>query len=904
MPSSNSGPEEGDPPRVSAALHEQAELYNLLTEHAHEFIRLHQVDGRSVYASRSVERLYGRAPATLFEFAHPDDRGAGQAWWQEVLAGGNPGRLLWRVRDSQGGWRWLETSGSLVRFGGQPHVLTVCRDITERKEAEERLQRSEAQAHRALDTIPVQIWSGPADGTLDYCNYPWRAYAGLTLEEIKGDGWQQILHPEDREGVLNAWRESMTSGKPYEREERHRRADGTYHWFLCRGLPLRDAEGRVERWYGANTDIEDRKHAEHALRESERTLNEAQRIAHLGHWEQDLETGRITASDEAYHIFGLTPQEDLRTWEAWQERLHPEDRPLRAAAIERALQEGPRYEAEYRVIRPDGEVRMVHSQGEVERDREGRPRRLFGILFDVTEHRRAEAARRAAEHRLEHVVVSSPAILFTIPIEDGEFRGIGWMSENVEALLGYRVEETLGIDWWKSNIHPEQQSAVVNQFMSEILVRGYSAAEYQFRHKDGPYRWLRGEARLLRDAAGRPVEVVGSLSDITERKRLEDRFRQSQKMEAIGHLAGGVAHDFNNLLTIILGYTEVLLPTLPPGDPKREMVSQIWEAGERAAGLTRQLLAFSRQTVLEPKVLDLNEVVLENEKMLRRLIGEDVQLTTHLDPTLEPVRLDPGQIGQVIMNLAVNARDAMPTGGKLVIETAPFTLNDTHAGVVSEAKPGRYVLLAIRDTGTGITPEVRAHLFEPFFTTKEPGKGTGLGLATVYGIVKQSGGFICVESEPGRGTAFKLYFPVASGRATAEPSSPAQKPLACGTETILLVEDEEALRAMASTVLRQAGYRVLEAGQGTEALRLAEQHPEPIHLLITDVVMPEMGGRELVERLCQQRPDLKVLYLSGYTDDAVVRHGVLQEGMAFLQKPFKLAALTSKVRQVLEDPPA
>jgi CheY-like chemotaxis protein len=292
--------------------------------------------------------------------------------------------------------------------------------------------------------------------------------------------------------------------------------------------------------------------------------------------------------------------------------------------------------------------------------------------------------------------------------------------------------------------------------------------------------------------------------------------------------------------------------------------------------------------------------VRENEKMLRRLIGEDVHFTAVLDPALEPVKVDPGQVSQVIMNLAVNARDAMPTGGKLTIETSIIDLDEASAVTDPEVKPGHYVLLAMTDTGTGMTPEVRSHVFEPFFTTKGPGKGTGLGLATVYGIVKQSGGFISVYSEPGRGTVFKMYFPVAEERIAMGKSFSGVKPMSRGTETILLVEDEDAVRSMVRVVLKQAGYTVLEASRGNEAIRLAGDHPGPVHLLITDVVMPEMGGRELVERLALKRPDLKVLYLSGYTDDAVVRHGVLQAEVAFLQKPFTMAALTNKLREVLD----
>ncbi len=373
----------------------------------------------------------------------------------------------------------------------------------------------------------------------------------------------------------------------------------------------------------------------------------------------------------------------------------------------------------------------------------------------------------------------------------------------------------------------------------------------------------------------------------------EEQLRQAQKMEAVGRLAGGVAHDFNNLLTIINGYGEIVLAGLPEGNPVRGLVAQMKQAGDRAASLTRQLLAFSRQQVIVPQILDLNGVVTDAAKLLRRLIGEDIELTTALDPALGRVKADPGQVEQVLMNLAVNARDAMPAGGTLTVETANV-----------ERDGGRYVLLRVADTGCGMDAATKARVFEPFFTTKGPGKGTGLGLSVVHGVVQQAGGRIEVDSEPGRGTTFRVYLPL------EENAVPRQKPAAVpvsspgGTETLLLVEDEEAVRGLTRMTLEAGGYRVLEASHGAEALRLAERHAEPIHLLVTDVVMPGMSGRELADRLTASRPGLRVLYLSGYTDDAVVRNGVLEAGVAFLQKPFGVDALARKVREVLDRPAA
>ena len=385
-----------------------------------------------------------------------------------------------------------------------------------------------------------------------------------------------------------------------------------------------------------------------------------------------------------------------------------------------------------------------------------------------------------------------------------------------------------------------------------------------------------------------------------ERKRLEDHLRQSQKMEAIGRLTGGIAHDFNNLLTVINGYSEMSLQSLKADDALRPNLEQIKEAGERAAGLTRQLLAFSRRQVLEPKVLDLNAVVTNVEKLLNRMIGEDVILAATRTAGLGRVKADPSQIEQVLMNLAVNARDAMPAGGKLTIETANVELDESYAREHMTVQPGRYVMLAVSDTGCGMDVETQKRIFEPFFTTKEQGKGTGLGLSTVYGIVKQSGGYIWAYSEVGLGTTFKVYLPrVDAAIAAVEPAREVLR-TARGAETVLLAEDDPALRSLLRKVLQENGYTVLEAFHGKHAVEVCEQHSGPIHLMVTDVVMPEMGGTEAAGRLSSLRPDLKVLFLSGYADDAVHRHGVLAPGTAFLQKPFVLETLARKVREVLD----
>jgi signal transduction histidine kinase len=416
---------------------------------------------------------------------------------------------------------------------------------------------------------------------------------------------------------------------------------------------------------------------------------------------------------------------------------------------------------------------------------------------------------------------------------------------------------------------------------------------------DGSERifWCEG---IAADFANGPApSILAIFQDVTEQRIAEERSSQGERLAAIGRLTGGVAHDFNNLLTVITGYGDLLLARLSETDPARRYPEEIVKAAERAGRLTHQLLAFSRKQILQPQVLELNGIVTEIEKMLRRLIGEDIELSLNLSSDLGRIKADPGQIEQVLVNLAINARDAMSEGGKLTIETANVDLNETYARNHPTVQAGPYVMLAVSDTGCGMDKETQSHIFEPFFTTKELGKGTGLGLSTVYGIVKQSEGNIWVYSEPGRGTTFKIYLP-RTGAAPGMIDVPARAVSTRGTETILLVEDEEILRKLAGEILEDSGYTVLKSGNAKEALRLFSAHQSRIHLLITDVVMPGLSGRELAERLTSLDPTLKVLYMSGYTDDTIVRHGVLEEGIEFIQKPFSPETFTRKVREVLE----
>lgn len=472
-------------------------------------------------------------------------------------------------------------------------------------------------------------------------------------------------------------------------------------------------------------------------------------------------------------------------------------------------------------------------------------------------------------------------------------------------LLGYDdPEELVGLNMHNEFHHTRADGA---PFPSEDCPIHHDCIRGQAAHMDGDVFWRADGRQIEVDVYSHPIIKEGAnigavvtFMDIGARKRLESQLVQAQKMEAVGQLAGGVAHDFNNLLTVINGYTELLMDSADREDPKYGLLDEIRKAGEHSASLTRQLLAFSRKQVLAPRLIDLNEVIRGTEKMLKRLIGEDVSLTTALSPDLMSVHADPAQIEQVLLNLAVNSRDAMPQGGKLTIETRNVAIDEAYARTHPDARLGPHVMIAVSDTGVGMGPEVKRHLFEPFFTTKGLGRGTGLGLAVVHGIVKQSGGHIEVYSETSLGTSFKIYLPYRAGVDSTESESEAVSEGHGSGETILVVEDDEAVRMLTTRILNEAGYRVLESCCGAEALRVCEEYAETIHLLVTDVVMPEIGGRLLAEKLLSRHPEMRVLYVSGYTDDAVVRHGILQDDVNFLQKPFAPVVLRRKVREVLQ----
>jgi PAS domain S-box-containing protein len=529
------------------------------------------------------------------------------------------------------------------------------------------------------------------------------------------------------------------------------------------------------------------------------------------------------------------------------------------------------------------------------RDAQGEVVGLLGVARDITEQKRAEDEIRQSQQKVRIHFEHTP---LAVVEWDLDFRVAAW-NPSAERIFGYSRQEALGQH--ARFIVPTEHWGHVGRVWRELLrQRGGARSTNDNVTRDGRTISCEWYNTPLVDESGKVLGVASLVQDVTERVALEEQLRQSQKMEAVGRLAGGVAHDFNNLLTVILGYSQILADGLPPGSRLADSTGQIKSAADRAAGITRQLLAFSRKTVLSPRVINLNEVVLNLDSLLRRLIGDDIEVFTVPAKDLGAVKADPSQIEQVVMNLALNARDAMPQGGKVTLETSNVTLDGLYARDHQSVEPGRYVMLAVSDTGEGMSAETQARIFEPFYTTKEVGKGTGLGLSMVYGIVKQSGGFIWVYSEPNRGTTFKIYFPRIDQPAELLPAEKHVDKVQRGTETILLVEDDEQLRQLSSSVLAHCGYNVLVASTPEEGLAVCRANSKDIGLLVTDVVMPRMNGRQLAEQILKLHPAMKVLYISGYTNNAIVHYGVLDSGLWFLPKPFTLSALVAKVREVLD----
>ena len=791
-----------------------------------------------------------------------------------------------------------ETAAQAVRAGAQDYLIKgridgaalsrVIRNAIER-------QRTEVQLRwltLAVDQSPASVFITDPRGTIQYVNQRFTAITGYTAKEAVGKTPRILKSGLTSPEYYKALWTTIQNGETWRSEIQNRRKSGELYWDAVTVSPIRDQRGTIAHFLAVQEDITRRKEAEHALQErDERFQQIADNIKEV-FFVQDAHHRTTIYINKAYEeIWGRSCESLYRNPQSFVDPIPEEDRPALFASIERNRQGEYAGDVEFRVIRPDGTVRWMLAHAVPVRDQQGVVYRIAGVCTDVTARKQAESELKASEDYYRTILENIGDAVF---VADAAGR---FLDVNPRAcdMTGYTREELLGLT--VADTYPPHAREQARDRVAEVAGGVPDVRERPLLRKDGVVLTVETNARLLPDG-----RMLGTVRDVTERRLLEVQLRQAQKMEAIGRLAGGVAHDFNNVLTAVFGYVDLLREELPPESEAQKDLLEVRKAAERAASLTRQLLAFSRQQVLEPVVLELNELAEDFEKMLRRVIGEDVEFRLALGADVGNVRADPGQLHQVIMNLVVNARDAMPTGGKLIIETANAELTSDYAGLHKPVVPGAYVMLAVSDTGTGMTPDIQARIFEPFFTTKEKGKGTGLGLSTVYGIVKQSEGYVWVYSEPGKGTTFKVYLPRVNAPAD-QITKPRPTGSLAGTETILIAEDDVILRPLARQLLEKLGYTVLEGGTCDEALVAAQQHSGPIQLLIADVILPGPSGRELARRLAVPRPDTKVLYVSGYTDDAIVHHGMLEPGLNFLQKPFTPAVLARRVREVLDAKP-
>ncbi len=767
-------------------------------------------------------------------------------------------------------------------------VAHVVGAAVSRHQVEEVFRVSEAGYRHILDTASEGICALDANGLLTYVNRRGAEMLGYDgPDRILGRPIFEFMFEEDRVGTLGAL-EVLRGGVQNQFDFRFRGQDGAELWVLASTSPILDQAGDFGGALVMFTDVTARRKAERGLRESEARYRRIVETANEGIWMADAAwttayVNRVMAEMMGYPVEDMVGH-SLLDFVFEDDREHIRE----VLAPER---QGPRDPVELRLRRKGGaEIWVIASTAPVLREG-GEVEGLLVMCADISARRRA-----AAERARLHSAVEQAAEAIMIAKRDGT---IVYVNPSWQRLTGYTSREVLGRTprLLKADV---QDPRVYRELWETILSGGVWRGEITNRSKSGAlYAWEE-TITPVRDESGRITEFIAFGQDTADRRDLEARLRQSQKMEAVGRLAGGVAHDFNNLLTVITGYSERLLLGLPEDDPLRKGAEAIKRSADWAASLTQQLLAFSRRQILAPKVLDLNTVVANMQKMLQRLIGEDVELVTRPAADLGRVKADPNQIEQVLMNLAVNSRDAMPRGGTLTIETANLVLDKGFAARHVGVQPGSCVMLSVADTGCGMDEETLSHLFEPFFTTKEQGKGTGLGLSTTYGIVKQSGGYIWVDSHVGAGTTVRIYLPRIDEAAETPSAAVDMRGAPHGSETILLVEDEEAVRNLLRDILRRYGYSVLEAENGPLAIEICQSHAGPIDLVITDMVMPQMSGWEVADAVSRLRPKAKLIYMSGYIEHVVVEQRVLESGVAFLGKPFTPEALGRKVRQVLD----
>jgi len=787
------------------------------------------------------------------------------------------------------------------------YLADITWNTIEQKRLAEKLRENESFLNTLFETTPLPLYYKDRDGLYRGFNKAFEAFLGTTRDNVIGKTVFDVNSRELAEIYQAKDLELLESGGTQQYESKARNVQGELRDVIFSKAVLSDSHGNIIGLIGAILDITERKRAEQALQESEFFFKESQRAAFIGSYKCDFTTGFWESSEILDQIFGIDKSYS-KSVQGWLDIVHPDDRQMMERYLrEEVISKRKPFDKEYRIIRKrDGEIRWVSGLGKVDCDIDDNVISMIGTIQDVTERCRAEEALHESEDRFRRVSSLISDIAYSCTSDEEGNYSISWMTGATERICGYTIEEIRAQTCWKFLV-AEEDIPFFEMNVSSLAPGFHGSCELRIRHRNGSLVWVASHAECVRDTASGSRNVLyGALVDITahklaeeEQEKLHAQLNQAHKMESVGRLAGGVAHDFNNMLGVIIGHAELALMKSDPNQSHYSNLQAIHKAAEHSADLTRQLLAFARKQAIAPTELDMNETVHGMLSVLERLIGEDIQLAWIPGTGVWPVKMDPIQINQILTNLCVNARDAITGVGKVIIETSNAIIGENYCAAHPEFVQGEYVRLSVSDSGSGMDRETLSNIFDPFFTTKGAGKGTGLGLATVYGIVKQNNGFINVYSEPDQGTTFEIYLPRLAF-ASSMPETVAPEPVKHGQEAVLLVEDQPEILEIGKTLLENLGYTVLAAGTPGDAIELAMEHNGDIDLLLTDVILPEMNGRELSRKIITLYPNITTLYMSGYTADVITHRGVLDEGVHFIHKPFSIQDLAKKVREALD----
>jgi two-component system, cell cycle sensor histidine kinase and response regulator CckA len=882
------------------------ERFRSLVQHLVDVIVVLDPSGRILYATPSVTRLTGveaddavGAPISALLTGHGEDGPSSPG--AEA-----PRSFETTLTHRDGSIRWVEvTTTDLLADPSVRGIVVTLHDVTERVTAEEVQRRLEERFRSLVQNSSDMIAVVDQDTRIEYVSPAVEQIMGYPPERLIGRPALELVHPEDLDEAITVLTEALDRpGEDVSMEGWVRHEDGSFRRLVTTVRNLL-GDPSVRGIVVNNRDITDRAVAEEKLRDTEGRyrglVEDVPAVMYLAEFGAD---GRWHYVSPFIHtLLGWTPEEWVDDPWLWSKSLDPADRDRVLAEDSAALHaiDQDSFQSEYRMVRRHGGSVWVRDEFRIARDNDGKPVFMRGVILDISHRKEADAALREKDERIRSIFENSPMGIGLVDLEGRTIES----NQVLREMLGYDEDEFATLPF-SAFTHPDDVAPNLELF-EEMTAGGRESfkMEKRFIHKDGRTIWANLVVSLICDEHGDPAYALGMTEDITERKVLEDQLRQAQKMEAVGRLAGGVAHDFNNLLGVIINCANFLAEDMGPDDPRYEDVKDIKESGKRGADLVRQLLAFSRKDIVRPEIVDLNEVVGNMKSLLGRTLGEDIKVESALaeDPCV--TKVDLGQIEQILVNLAVNARDAMPGGGKILITTDVVHMGSDLALMMPEQNgpSGRngegYVRLTFTDTGVGMSEEVSRRIFEPFFTTKSRGRGTGLGLATTYGAVQQAGGYVSVWSQPGQGTTFTIYLPSANAEPQAASDSRDQKRRLSLGDSVLLVEDDDALRRLTRRMLERNGFRVVEASQADEAERLFEQDPSAIDVVLTDVVMPEGSGKDLVARLQAIDPGVRYLFMSGYPEDVIAHHGVLEEGVPFLGKPFTEPSLVGRLQEVV-----